>query len=115
MTDEQMTAFEIQLYKATDPLLKKVAAGTPLTAYDWRTHFDSLFEIEGRFTLAIIDNQFKPGTVSTPWEPTDNNKPITDSFNEGAKSQLTHMKRLFFRRVSWPLISLDTKRPREDE
>jgi len=105
MTDEQMTAVEVCIMEVTSPMLKKAATGAELTADDWRTFIDSLFEIEDRFTLAIIDNQFKPHAVAVPWKPTFSNKGETDSFTEGARHQLSHMKKLAFRKVAWPLLS----------
>jgi len=103
MTDEQMTELEDRIKAVTAPLLEKAATGAVPTAKDWREHIDSLFEIEGRFTLAIIDNQFKLHAVAVPWKPTFENKGETDSFVEGARRQLSHVKKLSFMKVVWPL------------
>jgi len=114
MTNEQMTELENRIKAVAAPLLEKTATGAVPTAKDWGGLIDGLFEIEGRFTLAIIDNQFKLHAVAAPWKPTFENKGETDSFNEGARHQLSHVRKLAFKKVVWPLQS-PGKRGSEEE
>jgi len=107
MTNDQMTAVEQHIISSVKPIIDKALRGCCPSTDDWEACISSIFDMEGQFIVAIIDNYAKPHYTG----PAKASLPVSETnleqFNSGVTRQIRYMRNLGYRKVAWPILIED--------